>query len=221
MRARNTPLWTAGALLALTMVASGSVLAQAPQGDSPRGKETKSAPAARREVGGGHIPAHGPPRTPVPAARTTTASAPVRTASVRNASVRTAPARTAPLPVQRTADRPGHPVAPHVHTADDRWVGHEAGPEDPNLYQDHPWQHGRFTGSLGPQHIWRLQGGGYDRFDLGGFFFQVAPAEYGYTDDWQWDSDDIVIYVDPDHDGWYLGYNVRLGTYVHLMYLGT
>jgi len=72
---------------------------------------------------------------------------------------------------------------------------------------------GSMAGSRGPlalRKIWRLRGGGRDRFDIGGYFFQVSPYDYDHVSDWQWDTDDLVSYPDPDHDGWYLVYH-RVG----------
>ncbi len=119
------------------------------------------------------------------------------------------------------ADQQGHPEAPHVHAQDDHWIGHDTGRNDQHYHLDQPWQHGRFERPIGASHIWRIRGGDRDRFDIGGYFFQVAPYDDDYVGGWLWDSDDIVLYPDPDHDGWYLAYNPRLGTYVHVMYLGT
>ena len=188
-----------GVLIGL-LVISIFVVAQNRRG----GAETRGA--ARPEVGGGHIPARGP----APSQHTAPQRAPEQHAAPEQA------------PASRNfSDKAGHPNAPHVHASNDQWIGHNAGRNNPSYHLDHPWEHGHFPGEFGPSHVWRLGGGGPERFGFGGFFFSVAPVDIGFCDGWLWDSDDIVVYQDPDDIGWYLAYNVRLGTYIHVEYLGS
>jgi hypothetical protein len=114
-------------------------------------------------------------------------------------------------------DQPGHPDAPHVHD-NGRWYGHQGG--DAHYHLDHPWEHGHYPGQFGPRYVFRLGGGNPNRFFFNGFYFGVADYDLAYCDGWLWDSDDIVLYDDPDDPGWYLAYNPRLGTYVHVQYFG-
>ena len=227
--------------LAVSLVFSLPVFAQqrgeAQRGAAPRaggGQRTSGAP-----VGGGHIPARGPApsvarapeRAPVvpkrggpsPAERAPEASNRGGTPQAERPAGASNRGGTAPTnnPPRNFAEQPGHPNAPHVDARTDRWVGHDTGRNDANYHLDRPWEHGHFPGAFGPTHVYRLGGGSRERFGFDGFFFSIAPADYAYCNDWLWDSDDVVVYADPDHIGWYLAYNVRLGTYVHVEFLGS
>lgn len=98
------------------------------------------------------------------------------------------------------------------------WIGPAYSDRDLNL--DRPWRDGRFRRGIGPDYVWRLDGGTCSRFSFGGARFAVAPADCDRAADWRWTGDDLVLYPDPAHDGWYRAYNTRLESYVHIRYLG-
>jgi quercetin dioxygenase-like cupin family protein len=171
------------------------------------------------EVGGGHIPAHGPAFSHTAGPAPAVAPVQGRQPAVRAGNV-------------IALDQKGHPNVPHVDWADDRWVGHDTGASDPHYHLDRLWAHGRFTGGFGPQHVFTLAldkvdqrlaewlAGGLDRIAFGGFYWNVAPYDINVSRVWKWNGDQAVVYEDPVHAGWYLAYNPRLGTYAHVEYLG-
>jgi hypothetical protein len=174
----------------LLALGSFAVSARAQHGEAPHGG---GGHAEAPHVGGGYIPQHGP------------------TARGKAPEPHGAPAQ------RNFHDAEGHPEAPHVHS-DGHWVGHDGGHAAYHL--DHPWEHGHFPGHFGPSYVYRLGGGGPSRFGFNGFYFGVAGPDLAYVNGWDWNTDDIILYDDPDDPGYYLAYNPRLGVYVHVLYLG-
>jgi hypothetical protein len=180
-----------------------------PQHGEPHGGEAHGSQAHGGEaphggpqhVGGGYIPQRGP--QPSHGRPQEAHGAPAHDASAHDA--------------RDFRDGDGHPNAPHVHN-DGSWVGHDGNRGAYHL--DHPWEHGRFRGQLGPRYVYRLHGGGPSRFEFNGFYFGIAEPDLAYVNGWDWNSDDIILYDDPDDPGYYLAYNPRFGVYVHVLYMG-
>jgi hypothetical protein len=230
-----TALFAVAILCSLPVFAQPDGGGQQRSGGKPAGGGGQQRGAAQRggpPVGGGYIPPRGPSpgtargtapaagaanRVAQPAARPQNQNTPQAQARGGGGT----PGRPAPQDQRRNfSEQTGHPNAPHVDAGSNRWVGHDTGRNDSNYHLAQPWAHGHFPGTIGPRFVYRLHGGNRERFEFGGFYFGVAPYDFDYVGDWLWDTDDIVIYDDPDHPGWYLAYNTRLGTYAHVQYLG-
>lgn len=108
------------------------------------------------------------------------------------------------------------------HYRDGRWYGRPS-PNDPRFHLQRPFAHGHFR-DFGPRYIHRIV-----RFDrsnywfwlASGYYFQIASWDWPYCANWCWTcGDEFVIYLDPDHTGWYLIYNVHTGVFVHAIFMG-
>jgi len=157
-----------------------------------------------------HFPQNGPPR----------GSAQPRPENHGGAPQEHAPANRGGEP--QAAHPEEHGAAPHrgpvgarPHVEGEQWVQHEHVP-----HIDRPFPHGEFRLGFGASHVFHIEGGNRERFWFNGNYFEIAPVDWPYVADWNWVGDPIAIYQDPDDPGYYLAYNGRLGTYVHVIFLG-
>lgn len=94
---------------------------------------------------------------------------------------------------------------------------------DGRYYLARPFEYGRF-GFVGPRHrfsVIRIAVGTRRLWLGGGFSFVIAAWDWPVTSRWCWDCDEFAVYLDPYHPGWYLLYDLQLGSYVHVRFVGS
>jgi hypothetical protein len=179
--------------LLLTMVATTAIAQRGAdqRGGDQRGPEQRG-PAQQHRANGGHIP-------PAPASR----------------------ARGAVKAEVETF--PGGKVDARPHVSNDHWYGHDDA-DDARYHLTAPYAHGRFP-KIGPTFQYRVVRSDlpHHRFWVSsGLGFEVAAWDWPFAAGWCWScADDLVVYDDPDHVGWYLVYNTETGLYVHAQYIGS
>ena len=102
------------------------------------------------------------------------------------------------------------------------WYG-RAAPNDSRFRLRRPFAQGRFF-HYGPRfyhRIVRFSRAHYWFWLSSGYYFQIAYWDWPYCSNWCWTcGDEYLIYLDPDHYGWYLILNVQTGVYVHATFMG-
>ncbi|MCC7194047.1 MAG: hypothetical protein IT356_00670 [Gemmatimonadaceae bacterium] len=128
------------------------------------------------------------------------------------------PAGTKPS-TQRTPD--GR-VNEFPHVSRGTWFGH-ASPDDRRFALAKPFEHGRFDG-VGRANVYavaRVDAALHRIWLPGGYGFEVAAWDWPFVDDWCWTcGSEYVVYIDEDHPGWYLIYDMGTEGFVHATYLG-
>ncbi len=174
--------------------------------------------------------------TPLAAQQPVRARPPVAQQAPRRAAraAEPTPRRDDPAPKARdqTPGRDGR-VAPdardrerNARSSSERFERGDRGDErssvgDRRFQLDRPFARGRFVRDAGRRYaVARVDFGAGRVWLADGFGFEIAGWDRSLTSLWNWRADRFAIEADPDHLGWYLLTDLRLGHSVHVLFLG-